>query len=113
MIKISKEHADDITRRFERVADYGYCTIHASELKRWYGQQRITVNVWRDLYSRWESFVGARTVDKNKLLVAQEGTNFVFIWGEGLTPSQDSWFKDIAFHAGWANANGTPVDAPI
>ncbi len=113
MIKIAKEYTDEISRRFERVAGYGYCTIHASELKRWYDQQRITINVWRDLYSRWESFVGARTVNKNKLFVASEGTNFVFIWAEGLSPSQDSWFKDIAFHAGWADADGTLVVGPI
>jgi hypothetical protein len=83
-------HTNELYRRLERVADRGTAEIQAAEIKRWYNQERITVNIWRDMEDKWHD------IDPDHpLLVAEAGEFFVFAYGQGLTCSDDAWFKPL------------------
>jgi hypothetical protein len=63
---------------------------------RWFNQERVTINVWRDLQAKWEEIL--ETLGESRaipLLVGDSDGIWTFAWGEGLTASEQSWFKDV------------------
>ena len=106
-----RHHAAELSLRLDQVCDNGYCVIHSRELKRWYDQQRVTISIWRDIHDRWIEILDEPSREIETLFVAEEGNRYVFIWGEGLRGSKNSWYKDVAFLAGRAEADGTPIEA--
>lgn len=90
-----KRHLHELQYRLERAADVGCAEIFNSELLRWYDQQRVTKNVWRDIYDNWLELGEEDT----PLLVGWSGDRWVLISGEGLTVSPSSWLKDIREYA--------------
>ncbi|MBB4230068.1 hypothetical protein [Rhizobium mongolense] len=101
-------HENELMNRLERVEILGCAEILREELKRWYGADRIGVNVWRDLHDRWKMI---EQRPEMKLLVGgTDSSNWVFIWGEGLATGEASWFKDVAFLARRTNAQGRVVE---
>lgn len=98
-------HAHELLSRLERVLDIGAAEIRNEELRRWYGQQRITKNVWRDLHDRWLELEA-----DVPLLVGWFDGGWLLVWGEGLQASEDSWLKDVAERA---NRDFTQVGEPV
>jgi hypothetical protein len=86
-----QRHQNELLLRLERVADVGCAEIRKWELLLWYGYDRLTRNVWRDLLEKWEEIDG----EGHPLLVGDSDGLWVFIYGDGLTTSATSWFKDV------------------
>ena len=83
-------HLNELLSRLDRIKDVGCVEIRRNELLHWYGQERLTVNIWRDIHEKWEE------ISEELLFVSNpDGEPLVFIWGEGLADSETSWFKDI------------------
>ncbi|MGD9615762.1 MAG: hypothetical protein AB7H90_24220 [Alphaproteobacteria bacterium] len=95
-------HTNELLSRLERVLDIGCAEIRNHELLLWYDQQRVTVNIWRDIADRWEELT-----DEAPLLVGWSEGVWVFVWGHGLTTSKNSWLKDVR-----DMAKRKPVDEP-
>ena len=90
-------HANELLSRLERVADIGCAEVRNGELLWWYDQDRLTIGIWRDIEEKWQEVLekcGEQDRD-TPLLVAEAHGLWVFIWGQGLTTSQKSWFQDI------------------
>jgi len=60
---------------------------------------RFTVTIWREIAEKWEELLAnTRTMSDKKhvpLLVGEGQPGYVFVWGEGMTTSKDSWLKDV------------------
>lgn len=87
-------HQNELLSRLEQVTDIGYAVIRKPELLLWYDQERVTKNIWRDIYEKWLE-VGSDDSDKHPLLIADAEGVWTLIWGEGLTPASNAWFKDV------------------
>jgi len=70
-----KRHEDALAQRFDAVVDKGFAFIEWWELYRWYGLERISKAVWRDLRDR---FVEAAD-DKSAELWVYEATNGIML----------------------------------
>ena len=89
-------HTNELLSRLEQVADIGCAVIRKKELLYWYGQERQTLGIWRDLQEKWDELL--ETIDEFDipLLVGEADGVWTFAWGEGLKVTQKSWFKDVA-----------------
>lgn len=85
-------HMNELLSRLEMVEDLGCATVRKGELLRWYGQDRISVNIWRDILDKWEEIADAPLLVGG---ISVEDDPLVFIWGQGLKDSEQSWFKNI------------------
>jgi hypothetical protein len=94
-------HANELSSRLERVIDVGCAEISNPELLRWYTQQKITKNVWRDIHDKWVDL----GEDETPLLVGWSDDRWVFIFGSGLVASSSSWLKDSRDYAKRDTAN--------
>lgn len=88
-------HLNELLLRLERVADVGCAEIGNHELLRWYDQQRVSRNIWRDIHDKWLDV----TDEDRKLLVGWSADRWVLVEGTGLTHSNDCWLTDIREHA--------------
>jgi len=88
-------HKYELSSRLERVIDIGAVEIRNEELLRWYDQQRVTKNIWRDMQDRWEELE-----QEAPLLAGSYDSGWLLIWGEGLAPGKDAWLQDIRVRAG-------------
>lgn len=89
-------HSNELLGRLERVADLGCVEIRKPELLLWYGQERVTIGIWRDIQEKWEEVLDQGGDEPSTpLLVGEAEGVWAFIWGEGLTTSESSWFKDV------------------
>lgn len=70
-----KRHEDSLMERFDIVALRGFATIERWELNLWYGMERISKNVWRDLRDRFNE---VRDNDSDELYI-YEGSSFILI----------------------------------
>jgi len=52
----------------------GYVVLHRWELLSWYGKDRITSVVWRDIGERWESLFDGETPEKLKVIKCDDTT---------------------------------------
>jgi hypothetical protein len=84
-------HKNELLSRLERVNELGSCEIRIAELKLWYDRERITKGVWADVLEKWEE-VGN---DDTQLLIGQGEGIYSLIYNDGLTPSEESWWKDL------------------
>jgi len=90
-------HANELLSRFERIADVGCVVIRKPELLYWYNQERQTVGIWRDIQEKWEEILEQIGESHDvPLLVGESDGAWTFAWGEGLTATESSWFKDVA-----------------
>lgn len=90
-------HANELLTHLEQVADVGCTVIRKKVLVYWYGQQRLTVSIWRDIEAKWlEVLEGIPGLSDTKTpLFAAEGDGVVtLVWGEGLT-SNGKWLKPV------------------
>jgi hypothetical protein len=60
--------------RLERCLDIGCAEVGRNELLRWYGQERVTVGIWRDIAERWKEILEetAPRYSKTPLLAGYE-----------------------------------------
>lgn len=84
-------HKNELLTRLERVNELGSCEIRVAELKLWYDRERITKSVWADVLEKWEE-VGS---DDTQLLIGQSEGIYSLIYNDGLTVSEESWWKDL------------------
>ncbi|MGB6540517.1 MAG: hypothetical protein WBF03_06515 [Xanthobacteraceae bacterium] len=89
-------HTNEVMNRLEQVVDLGCATVRKHELLVWFGQERVTVNIWRDLQEKWQEVLETQgeKLDTPLLVGEAEGV-WTFAWGEGLTTSDSSWFKNV------------------
>jgi hypothetical protein len=90
-------HTNELMLRLDQVADIGFAHIRSSELLTWYEKERITVSIWRDILAKWEELLEEWSEDERNspLLVGEPVGGYSFIWGNGLTTSKKSWYKDV------------------
>jgi hypothetical protein len=89
-------HTNELMSRFEQVVDIGCCTIRKNELLVWFTQERVTVNIWRDLQDKWDEILETQREKTDvPLLVGDSEGVYTFVWGEGLVTSDSSWFKNV------------------
>lgn len=84
-------HKHELMTRLERVNELGSCEIRLTELKLWYDRERITKTVWADILEKWEE-VGN---DDTQLLIGQGEGIYSIIYNDGLTVSEESWWKPL------------------
>jgi hypothetical protein len=84
-------HKNELLTRLERVNELGSCEIRIAELKLWYDRERITKGVWADVLEKWEE-IGS---DDTQLLIGQGEGVYSLIYNDGLTVSEESWWKDL------------------
>lgn len=84
-------HKNELLTRLERVNELGSCEIRIAELKLWYDRERITKGVWADVLEKWEE-IGS---DDTQLLIGQGEGVYSLIYNDGLTASEESWWKDL------------------
>ena len=70
-----KRHDNILTSRLETVAIAGCAHILWHELYLWYGIQRITVTIYRDLEARWQEL----TSNKQGALMKADGSGGLFL----------------------------------
>lgn len=51
---MQKRHENSLYDLLEQVAYEGYSSIEKWRLTRWYGQERFSVGIRRDIRNRWE-----------------------------------------------------------
>lgn len=79
-------HRYELRNRIERVYSRGAVQIDRDDLLSWFECQRITVNVWREIYNMWHEISG----DDHDELLMWEGDGFYqFICVAGFTPISD------------------------
>jgi hypothetical protein len=86
-------HINELSRRLERVDDIGCMEVSGDELRRWYGQDRLSKTVWRDIKDKWEEIN-----DEVPLFVGKKKQDiYVFVFGQGLMNNQstDSWLVNL------------------
>jgi len=87
-------HINELSLRLERVEDVGCMEVSGDELRRWYGQDRLSKTVWRDIKERWEE-----VNDEVPLFVGKSQDHYVFVFGEGLMAdpnySGESWLVNL------------------
>lgn len=90
-------HANELLARLEDVANVGCSVINRNLLVHWYGQERLTVGIWRDIEEKWHEVLDHSALPNKKVaLFAAVGDGFVtFVRGEGLT-TDDTWFRDVS-----------------
>jgi|SRR5580658_1445045 hypothetical protein len=91
-------HTNELMSRLEQVVDIGCCTIRKNELLIWFDQDRVTVNIWRDLQDKWDEILETQEEKPDiPLLVGDAEGVWTFVWGEGLVASakDDPWFKNV------------------
>lgn len=91
-------HTNELLGHLENVADVGCAVIRRDLLLHWYGQQRLTVNIWRDLKERWQEVLDQMTGENTPtapLYVGEAEGVITLIWGEGLTTNGD-WLQDVS-----------------
>ena len=90
-------HANELLSRLEDVANVGCTVINRNLLLHWYGQERLTVGIWRDIQEKWNEVLDQSALpDKKVRLLAAEGDGYLtFIWGDGLT-TDETWFKVVS-----------------
>ena len=102
-------HLHQLLSRLERVADVGCAEISFNEMMFRFDADRFTVTIWREIADKWEELLAnTRTMSDKKdvpLLVGESQPGYVFVWGEGMTTSKDSWLKDVRELAPRTGAN--------
>lgn len=89
-------HANELMYRLEQVVDIGCATVRKHELLVWFDQERVTVNIWRDIQEKWSEILETQEEKPDiPLLVGDADGVWTFVWGEGLMVSADSWFRDV------------------
>lgn len=86
----STRHTYELLNRLEQVIDRGYAEITDKDLRRWYGQERIGVSVWRDIYERWMELHEDPQAEM-VTLTAGTGHGYVFMRGDGLSTNRVHW----------------------
>jgi hypothetical protein len=86
----ASRYRNELLNRLDRVYTVGCAEIHIAELMLWSGGKvRFTSTIWREIADLWyEQY-------ESPLMVGEAHGIFVFVWGEGLTASEDSWLKEI------------------
>jgi hypothetical protein len=93
---MQKWHEYELMNRLERVWTIGVSEVHKTELKLWYGFERINVRTWKDIYARWCDILSdVDPESEKKLLVGDADGKWVFAWGDGITVSDDSWWSEV------------------
>jgi|ERR1700688_2414294 len=109
-------HTNELMSRLEQVADVGCAIIRKPEMLHWFGQERMTVNIWRDLQAKWEEVLEALGEKiETPLFVGDADGVWTFAWGDGLTVSENSWFKDVRDFGkrGKIESNADADEAPL
>ncbi|MGM4891451.1 hypothetical protein [Tardiphaga sp. 839_C3_N1_4] len=94
-------HSNELLKHLEDVVEYGCTTISKAKLIYWYGQQRLTVGIWRDIQSKWVEILESVPVQEDLGIPLFAGggdpsqSTVTLVWGEGLT-SDGKWLKPIS-----------------
>ena len=69
---MQKRHENALYDLLERVAYEGFASVEKWLITRWYGQERFSVGIRRDVRSRWDDLSSELAWIKNKELVFAE-----------------------------------------
>jgi hypothetical protein len=61
---MQKRHSEELNAKLDELYMTGMTSIEWSEIYYWYGIQRISKNVWRDLSIRWEEICSEDQIAK-------------------------------------------------
>lgn len=102
---MNKRHESTFLTRLDRVFTHGVSEVHKGEMSLWFGKERITRAVWREIAAMWADIV--EDPNKQKLLVGGlEGTSWFFVYGQEVGTSEESYLQDVRYLAGHASAEG-------
>lgn len=90
--KLLARHNASMMAVLELVADFGIATVPKSQVVRWYGQERLSRGIWRDVEEKWREELD----EEAALLVADSDGILLFVYGDGLTSSKDAWFQPVS-----------------
>lgn len=91
-------HTNELMNRLERVADIGVAEVRKNELRKWYDQDRLSVNVWRDIEEKWhEVLLGEDYTEAQlagiPLLIGESDGLFLFVYPNDKT---EGWLWPIS-----------------
>ena len=69
---MQKRHENALNDVLERVAYDGFAAVEKWQLTRWFGQERFSVGIRRDLRQRWEDLASELPWIKKKVFVFAE-----------------------------------------
>ena len=72
-----KRHEDALMQRFDAVANRGFAYVEWWEVYLWYGMERLSKTVWRDLQDRFEETAGKN--GKGELWVHENQTGMMLV----------------------------------
>lgn len=93
---MQNRHLNEMMRRLENVADFGYEEFYHVEIRRWYNIDRINKNTWRDIRQKWQEITDEN--DTPKLLCGENPGYYLFVHGIGLISDESSekeWLRPI------------------
>lgn len=85
---MQKRHENALYDLLERVAYEGFAAVDKWLVTRWYGQERFSIGIRRDIRNRWSDLASELTWIKEKELVLAEGK------GQILLMHDQVFFKD-------------------
>lgn len=77
---MQKRHENALYDMLEKVAYEGYASIEKWRITRWYGQERFSVGIRRDVRDRWVDLAAELTwIAQKKLVFAEVGGQIVLM----------------------------------
>jgi hypothetical protein len=87
----SQRHKDEVLNRLDQIRTMGTCQMRRQELLIWWDQKRVSKGIWRDIRDWWYKELEVY----DAIFVGLADDTYVFIWAEGLTAGDGSWFKPL------------------
>lgn len=81
-----KHHEDALKHHIDAVAWKGFSFVEWWQLKAWYGLERLSKNVWRDLRDRFDEAAEDNTAE---LWIYEAETGIMLIHSDGLQKISD------------------------
>jgi hypothetical protein len=85
----------ELQRFFASVWEMGVGQKRHIDLLLLLGRKRMTPSVWVEVHEIWREVRSEFKPDTSPLLVGEAAGVWAFAYGEGLTTSEGSWFKDV------------------
>jgi len=108
---MERRHEDQMRAVIERVQTHGVAEVLKSEIRLWFGQDRVGRRTWRQIAQMWRET--SQDISKHKMLVGGLDTeHWYFVYAYNAPTNAASYLKDVRYLAGEVNPEGLPVAIP-
>ncbi|WP_241131127.1 hypothetical protein [Achromobacter xylosoxidans] len=86
---MEKRHLTNLYNLLDEVSHAGFATVPRSLLTSWFGQEKFTVGIRRQLAEYWEGFADHKAADGTDLRVASFENTLLLFRDNGLFPAEE------------------------